>query len=101
MAIVKKKAQKMAAETLEQLGGHGKIKAMINAKRVSHDNGGALFFTFSGSHKMNEVRIEVTTMDTYDMTLYKDGTHVEEHNDIYGGQLQKVFEQATGLYLSI
>ncbi len=99
--IVKKEAQRIALTTLEQLGGHGKLKAMIGARKISHDNEGTLFFTFSGSRKANEVRIILTPTDTYDMNFYKNGKHKEEYNDIYSDKLKPVFEESTGLYISL
>ena len=93
------------AETiLEQLGGAGKLKAMINAKNFSGSDN-SLTFRFSMNTKMNCVKIVLNAMDTYDLTFYKikkfDFPVIEELTDVYADNLISAIEDTTGLCLSL
>ena len=59
----------IAKTIIEQMGGAGKIRAMVGVKTfvVSEDG---VSFQFKGSRKMNCVKITLDPSDTYTMTLY-------------------------------
>lgn len=104
----------MIAQTiLKQIGGIAKITGMINAKDILDLENG-VSFKFSGSKKVNYVKIVLNGMDTYDLEFGKismkktdfgvkmpDYKKVKEFDDIYNDQLKGLFEQFTGLYLSL
>lgn len=93
------------AETIiQQLGGQSRLRVMVNAKDfVATDNG--LMFRFSGCRKANKVRITLNSMDTYDVEFFKIKKFTFEtaakFEHIYNVDLKAVFEDETGLYLSI
>jgi hypothetical protein len=109
--------QTIANTTIQQLGGTGRLSAMINAKNFTYDKDGTLTFSFSGCKKINQVTIELNSKDLYNITFtkytagrmnnktfeYKEPTWkaVKEYEDIYNDQLKSVFEETTGLYLSL
>lgn len=96
----------------QQLGGQRKLKLMVGAKDFfSDDNGNTLVFNFKSS-KANYVRITLNSMDTYDVKFQKIGRlnkktfevpvkDVAEYNGIYHDQLMDIFEEVTGLYLTL
>jgi hypothetical protein len=107
-----------ADTTLKQLGGAGRLKAMIGAKDFMSDNGGrTLMFKFpnKGASKPNYVEITLTGGDDYDIqfgriTSKKDKVYgvrtpvlkkLKKYTGIYADQLKKIFEKETGLYLSL
>jgi hypothetical protein len=96
----------IAQTVLQQLGGAGKLRAMIGASGfVAIENG--VQFSFKGCRAVNKVVIILTPWDLYDITFYKyspskftckpSAPIVQVSCD----QLQRVFEGATGLYLSL
>lgn len=95
----------IAKTIIEQMGGAGKIRAMVGVKTfmVSEDG---VSFQFKGSRKMNCVRITLDPSDTYTMTLYKlmpkkmELKKIGEFDGLFWDQLKPVFERETGLYLS-
>lgn len=102
-------------QTIEQLGGFGKLRAMINAKDFmeSQDDSYLQFSHAKGTNKGVKVRIQLTG-DLYTITWYKrarvevmpgvkmtDFVECDSVEMIYGDQLREVFEGRTGLYLSI
>ena len=89
---------------LEQMGGYGRLKSMVNVKNLNcTDN--SLAFKFSGSRKINHVRVELKSDDTYKMEFLKvgkiDWKTVKEYDGIYCDMLVEIFEDVTGLYLSL
>jgi len=97
---------KEIAETIVyQLGGMGKLKAMINARNFVCDDEGSLSFRFSGNPKINCIRIKLNGLDLYDITFYKinkiDFSTVHEVTDIYAEDLVNIIEQQIELYLSL
>ena len=89
-----------------QLGGAGKLKAMIGAHTWVADSS-SLMFSFKGSRKMNKCRVTLDADDTYTVELFKfsptkltcDLKAVSR--GVYCDQLIPVIEQHTGLYLSM
>ncbi len=107
MTFTTEEAKNVAATIASQLGGFGRLTAMTNAKQFMHDNDGSLAFKFSGSRKVNYVKITLNCMDTYDVEFgkIKKFNYVKDEqrsrDGVYGDMLVDLFEQATGLYLSI
>lgn len=60
----------IAKTIIEQMGGAGKIRAMVGVKTFIASEDGVSFH-FKGSRKMNYVEITLDPSDTYTMTLYK------------------------------
>jgi hypothetical protein len=105
---------KEVAETIIlQLGGYGKLRAMIGAKDFLFSATGGdtvLSFKFKGSNKYNLCKVKYNSgADDYDMTLQKfvvrDGmpkfTNEKTFSGVYCDQLIELFEKETGLYLSL
>ena len=101
------RAGSTVAETiLQQLGGAGRLRAMIGAKYFI-DHGGALSFKFPNRQRSrgNYVKITLTPEDYYDMEFGQLMKHavkpVKAYRGIMWDQLIEVFEQQTGLYLRL
>ena len=108
--------QRAIADTIiQQMGGFGKITAMTSANTfLSHPEGG-VSFKFKGSRKANYVKIILNSMDLYDLEFGKIGTKktefpgvrmptykvVREFDGAYNDMLKSIFEETTGLYLSL
>ena len=99
-----------AASTLiRQLGGQGKLVAMIGAtnfiRGYEPDGTPSLSFRFKGSKVANGARIALDSDDTYTLRLLKirgwTVTPVKEISGLYADNLRGAFERATGLYLSL
>lgn len=103
--------QEVAHTILRQLGGLGKLRAMIGIHSVvalgesDQEDRGGVQFGFKGSHKVNKCRIILDHSDTYTFELWKitkkSWTKVYELTDIYCDMLIDLFESETGLYLSL
>lgn len=98
---------KQVAETIvQQLGGMGKLRAMVGAKDFAYSDD-SLTFAFKGYRKANVVSIKLTPMDLYEVIFIKyssktfETKQVAEFGYVYGDQLKGVFESTTGLYLSL
>lgn len=96
--------KEQAQIALDQMGGQGKLKAMIGMSNVVYGDHG-VSFKFKMSQKYNYCSIQLTAMDEYEMTLSKalgvDQKNIKEINGLYCDQLKSVFEAETGLYLSL
>ena len=101
-------AQAIAQEILNQFGG-GRASMMIgmcNKAYGTDEQGNAyLSFRFKAGRKANYCKITLNGLDLYDMEIGKvHGMNyrvVSSSESIYNDMLQKEFEQATGLYLSL
>ena len=89
-------------ETVRQLGGFGRCKAMVGAKFSKDEK--SLYMRFKGSRSLNSAVITLNSMDLYDVTFSRATTkglqNVQEIKGIYGDMLKETFEKTTGLYLS-
>ena len=89
-------------ETVRQLGGFGKCKAMVGASFSKGEN--KLYMRFKGSRKLNSAVITLNSMDTYDIEFSKATVkglqNVQNVNGVYCDMLKETFEKTTGLYLS-
>ena len=96
----------VATTICNQIGGTGKLRAMIGATNWLADEN-SLMFSFKGSKKVNKCRITLKANDTYTIELFKfspskltcDTKAVS--NGIYFDQLIPAIENMTGLYLSM
>jgi hypothetical protein len=94
----------MNAEILiQQLGGLGRLRAMIAAHSFMA-GANSLNFQFKGSRAANRVAISLEN-DLYNVAFYAGrGVNVRkvaEQTGVYAESLRQVFEGFTGLYLSI
>lgn len=99
-------AQAPADIILSQLGGAGRLTAMIGAKHFfSDDDGRSLVFKFAGSRKANYAKITLTDDDLYTVDFKKirgvEAKDVESFEGVYADMLRDIFESTTGLYLSV
>lgn len=97
--------KQIAETTLMQLGGYGRLKAMIGAEFFSYDDKGTLTFKFKGCRKANYLEVVLDADDTYTMVFLKitnpTRKEVGKFSGLYCDQLQGIFENETGLYLSL
>ncbi len=102
------------AETIiKQMGGSNRLVIMIGAHNFLYDDSSvqrSISFKFKAGYKANYVKIELTAMDDYNMTIAKvinskttgfRNTPVAVHKGIYFDQLIPLFEKATGLCLTL
>lgn len=91
-------------QTIEQLGGFGRLRAFVGAYCFTKSEN-ALNFRFKGSRRANYISIELTVMDTYRVKFWKlkryNALEVSEHEDIYAEDLVPLFQRETGLVLSL
>lgn len=97
-------SQNIASIILVQLGGSGRLTAMIGARDFL-DCGDALTFRFSARGKggINRVKVRLAEDDTYTVTFYKGrlADQVAEVDGIYADGLREAIENRTGLALSL
>jgi hypothetical protein len=96
--------QMIAQEIINQIGGVGRLQAMIGANAFVAVDAGVMF-KFKGSRKWNCIEIKFNGRDLYDVTFYKITklkiAKQETIEDIYNDQLKGLIERHTGLYLSL
>ena len=97
----------VARTILHQLGGPGRLKAMLGARNFLLDKD-ALEFSIPSNfakHSINRLRIRLNWNDLYVVTFSRvraGKTKVlGEFSDIYADTLKNVIERETGLYLSL
>ncbi len=95
----------VANTILSQLGGAGRLSAMISAKNFVAD-ASSLRFQFSGSVRIgNIVTVSLTEDDTYTVTFsFMRGLNFRDIKvcaDVYAANLRHVIEAHTGLLLSL
>ncbi len=109
MTYTTEEQQQISQIIIEQMGGFGRLEAMIAAKNfMTTDDPVGLRFQFSGSKKANICKITLLASDTYKFELFK-YTRVKyahcpvvyEVEGVYDDMLKSVFEQETGLYLTL
>jgi len=108
---------------LKQLGGAGRLRAMIGARDIMSENGGkTLVFKFPNKQrsKPNCIKITLTSMDLYDVEFGRVGQKqdpkfkglgfkvmtptykkLKTYKGIYADMLMDIFEEQTGLYLTL
>jgi hypothetical protein len=95
-----------AQTTLNQLGGINKIHAMTGAKDFARDEAGQyVSFKFLGCKTANYIKITLTWEDLYEMEFGKlkkwEYEVVKSINGVYAEDLKRIFEDTTGLALSL
>lgn len=116
----KDEQKEIAMTIINQMGGAGKLKAMLGVKTFGVIDGGVVF-QFKMNPKMNKCEIKLNGMDLYDMKFFKHhnitGNEktveamdkkivksqivVEAFDGIYNDMLKPIFESTTGLRLSL
>lgn len=109
----------VAQTILEQMGGAGRIKLMTGAKlflaippKIREDGTtnpygemrGGVSIKFPkpvGKNNPNYCKILLNDMDTYDVWFQKDQKILHHSSDVYAGELLRLFEEKTGLYLRL
>ena len=106
MTHTKETQKEIAATILSQLGGAGRLVAMTGAKNFCSHPEGALSFKIGRNAKgVNYCKITLTSDDLYTVEFKRvtvkkitdKGTTVGAYNDM----LHDLFEQATGMYLTL
>lgn len=96
----------VARTILHQLGGPGRLKAMIGARNFVLEDDALVFALPSNFAKksINRIRIRLSWNDLYEVTFSRvragKTTVVSEFSDIYADVLKNVLERETGLYLT-
>lgn len=96
----------VANTIIRQMGGMGKLRAMVSASNfVGDDN--SVQFKFKGSRKFNICKVTLNALDLYTFELYHFNSRTYELKkkyeleNVYWDMLKPVFEKETGLYLSL
>jgi hypothetical protein len=90
----------------QQMGGAGRLRAMIGAKDFGVGENVAQFkWAAKARNGANSIRIVLDPSDTYTMEFYKiragNAKLVKSFSDVYADSLKRIFESETGLYLSL
>ena len=92
---------------LSQLGGSGRLGAMIGAHNFmySQEDPTWLSFRYKGCRKANYVKVTLDPSDTYTVQLMKlrgyDAKEVFTASGIFADKLKVTIEAHTGLFLSL
>lgn len=108
MVYTKDEQMEIAKTIIGQMGGQGKLRAMVGAHDFIVTDSGVQF-GFKGSKKANKVVIDLTPMDLYDVKFYKINMRnidkslipVDTTEGAYDDMLIDLFEGATGLSLHL
>jgi len=92
----------VAAIILKQMGGFGRLKAMIGAKNFSK-TADSLTFQWPSKQRStgNALKVTLKGDDTYDMEFFNGPKSVKKYDGVYNDQLKSIFEKQTGLYLTM
>ncbi len=110
MAYTTEQQQQISHTIIEQMGGFGRLQAMVSAKHfMTTDDPVGVRFQFSGSKKANICNITYEPgQDTYKFELlrytrvkYAHCPVIYELEGVYADMLKPIFEQETGLYLTL
>ena len=100
-------AKEVAETILNQMGGYGKLKAMIGIDQIAYNQapGGMyeLVFHFKGCPKYRFCKVLYDKgKDLYDLQLWKNSYRdKKEFENIFNHDLKPLFEKTTGLRLSL
>jgi len=100
------RGQSVAKIILQQLGGTGRLTAMIGAHSfVSQSHGVQFKFKARAQDGINAVVVSLFPSDTYRGELYRirarQAKLVASYDDVYAESLRHVIESRTGLALSL
>lgn len=91
-------------ETLNQIGGILNLQLMVGAYNFAKDKN-SISFRFKGSRKMNYLKITLNSLDEYELEFGQVGRKsyksVKKLDGVYCDQLIEIFEDTTGLYLTL
>ncbi len=96
----------VANTIIEQLGGFGRLRAMVGAFNLVGD-ATSVTLRFKGSRKTNMLKVTLNSTDTYTVEFLKyspskcKATTVKKTSMVYCDMLVSLFENTTGLYLTI
>lgn len=101
--ITKTEKQAVAQTIVNQLGGMGRLKVFTGAYSFA-TNGNNVTFRIK-NRKVNAITITLNGKDLYDIKFMRvrgvDIKLIKEYNDIYFDQLIPLFEESTGMYLTL
>ncbi len=91
------------AETiLSQLGGIGRLRAMIGGKDFLADSDGVTFkWSAKAASSLYACTITLDPSDTYTLRFYTRRMKATPVADVQAADLVRVFQNMTGLYLSL
>jgi len=93
----------VANTIVQQMGGMGKLRAMLGAKLIAMSNGLRIIFPNRHRTRGNVCEITLEANDTYTMKFFNasrgQAKLVQKYDDIYFDQLIPTFEKQTGWYL--
>ena len=103
--------QQITQTILDKMGGKNRIVAMTGARDFVAIERGVQFSFSKGIAGINKVVIRLTPADLYDIEFWSvrksrtthalESTRRAPHDGIYAENLKRIFEKATGLFLSI
>lgn len=103
--MTKEQKQLIAQTIINQIGGMGRLKAMIGAKDFLIIESGVRFKFAKAYNGINYISIVLNGNDLYDVEYKKVGSKnaitIATSNDLYSDMLKSDFEQTTKLYLSL
>ena len=92
----------VAQTILKQMGGLGRIKMMIGAKDFTASSDGVSFrWPSKQRSRGNAVKVTLLPSDTYKVEFFNGEKSVKVIDDVYAEDLKRIFEEQTGLYLSL
>jgi hypothetical protein len=104
-ASEKRTANQIAKTIAEQMGGMGRLRAMLGAQLTAISKGLAIKWPNKKRSKGNYVEITLRGDDTYDMEFFNVAGYkkkpVKKYRGIYFDQLVPIFEKQTGWYLRL
>ena len=93
---------------IDQMGGGNKIIAMTGGRILTDDNNNAIHIHYKMCRKSNRVIVKYDyASDLYDMEFFQYSKtkytckKISEYKGIYFDMLKSIFEDETGLYLSL
>ncbi len=100
------KDPQVAQTILDQLGGTGRLSAMLGAKNfIDYGDGVGFKFPNKGRGKPNHIKIVLAPDDTYTVTFSRIHGYnfktLKAFDGIYADGLRSLIERQTGLYLNL
>ena len=97
--------QEIATTILNQLGGFGRLNAMLGIKDLFAVENGVRFKIKVRGAKANYIKITLNSLDLYDVELGKlwgsKYKVIKKAESIYADMLKDLIEDTTGCYLSL
>lgn len=103
--MTSKSADDVGRVILDQMGGAGRLRAMLGARMTLIPHGVQILWPNKQRTRGNMVEIILQSNDTYDMTFYNASSAgkklVKKHDNVYFDQLIELFERQTGWFLRL